>query len=121
MMLFLAFALATLSPGSSKAIPAFMQAGQLQVLCSIEASQSDAELCSGYILGSVDQVLAEQDIWGRRRAVLCLPADVSADQLRSVIVDHMRENPEQSQFAAATVIAGILTDTYACTPRKGGR
>lgn len=121
MLVVVAFALATLSPTDAGAIPAFMQAGQLERLCSGQGDIADAELCSGYILGSVDQVLAEQDIWGRRRSVLCLPAGISVDQLKAAVQDHFRRKPEHATLAAATVIAAALKSTYPCSPRRGGR
>ena len=121
MFVALAFALATLSPGAAKPIPAFMQAGKLEALCDAEAVQGDAELCAGYILGSVDQVLAEQDIWGRRRSVLCLPEDISVDQLKSTILPYMQQKPDQSSLAAATLIAAALKASYPCVLRRGGR
>jgi len=117
----LAFALATLSPGSARPIPAFMQADRLEMLCGTDPVQSDAELCAGYILGSVDQVLAEQDVWGRRRSALCLPDGVSFDQLQSTIVQYIRGRPDQSAFGAATTIAAALKASYPCSPRRGGR
>jgi len=121
MFVIVALALATLSPSDAGAIPAFMQAGQLEKLCSGQGDMADAELCSGYILGSVDQVLAEQDIWGRRRSVLCLPAGITVDQLKSAVQDHFRQKPEQATLAAAPVIAAALKASYACSLRRGGR
>ena len=121
MFVALAFALATLSPGAANPIPAFMQAGKLEALCDAGAVQGDAELCAGYILGSVDQVLAEQDIWGRRRSVLCLPEDISVDQLKSTIVPYFQQKPDQSSLAAATLIAAALKASYPCVQRRGGR
>ena len=117
----LAFALATLSPDPGKAIPAFMQAGKLETLCGTGAVQSDAELCAGYILGSVDQVLAEQDIWGRRRLTLCVPQNVSVDQLRAAIIPYISQRPDQTNLAAATVIAAALKTNYPCSLKRGGR
>ena len=121
MFVALAFALATLSPGAAKPIPAFMQAGKLEALCDAGAVQGGAELCAGYILGSVDQVLAEQDIWGRRRSVLCLPEDISVDQLKSTILPYIQQKPDQSSLAAATLIAAALKASYPCVLRRGGR
>lgn len=121
MMAILALALATLSPDTSGALPAFMQAGRLEALCQAEGDLADAELCAGYILGSVDQALVEQTIWGRRRSALCLPQDVTVDQLRSGIVAYIHQRPEQSNLAAATVIAAALKASYPCGARRGGR
>ena len=121
MMAILALALATLSPDTSGTIPAFMQAGKLEALCEAEGGQGDAELCAGYILGSVDQALVEQTIWGRRRSALCLPQDVTVEQLKSGIVTYIRQKPEQSRLAAATVIAAALKSNYPCGTRRGGR
>jgi len=121
MLAILAFAIASLSPTEARSTPAFMQAAQLEALCGAGAEMADLELCAGYILGSVDQVLAEQDVWGRRRAVLCLPADVTVDQLKAVVMAHAAARPDQKDSAAAALIASALKSAYPCLPRRGGR
>lgn len=125
---FLILSIVTAGPlpaASSALVPGFIDGGRLYALCSARANDvgSAGALCLGYVIGSVDQVLARQ----ARRPVaqhrICLPAGQSAEQLSGAISERIGRDRRLWSQAASTVVQGALEDLYPCRPdeRRNGR
>jgi hypothetical protein len=116
---FLILTLATAIPAAPTApamVPGFIDGDRLAALCSPIAPDPEAShsLCLGYVVGSVDQLLARQ---ARRPALgrsICLPKDLSAEQLVEVTEKHLTRHPKVRGSAASAVIRDALEARYPC-------
>lgn len=116
---FLILTLATAIPAAPTApaiVPGFIDGDRLAALCSPIAPDPEAShsLCLGYIVGSVDQLLARQ---ARRPALartICLSKAPSAEQLVEVTEKHLTRHPRVRSSAASAVIRDALEARYPC-------
>lgn len=68
--------------------------------------------CLGYVAGVADMLaaaVARGDV-----TIACVPADVTADQARDVVVSFLRDNPQSRHRSAVSVIELALADTFPC-------
>jgi hypothetical protein len=68
--------------------------------------------CLGYVAGVADMLaaaLARGDV-----TIACVPAEVTADEARDVVVRFLRDSPQSRHRAAASLIELALGDAYPC-------
>jgi hypothetical protein len=99
------------------AMEGFFDAPRLVALCN--ATGADAEsgrsLCLGYIVGSLDQLLARQAATGDD--TVCPPADLTARQALATVM-HREDLVEAGRgAAAASFIQLALEQAYPCAPK----
>jgi hypothetical protein len=97
-------------------IQGFVSSGVLRSLCSAPIGDSDhgASLCLGYLAGVTDQLLArESKRWGSRRK-FCLPAGVTMEDLRDVVLSFQSETVAADDVAAAPVIRLAFEAAFPC-------
>jgi hypothetical protein len=118
---FLALSLVVGLPPRASNPSGFLDAGRLVALCS--ASGPDAlsgrSLCLGYVVGSVDQLLAQQA--RRGRATFCPPPGFKADDALATVMGHARYASAADGMAAAGFVRFALEDAYPCPVPVGPR
>ncbi len=114
MMWFLLLALKISTPADMARIAGFMDGRELAHRCEAEIGDPDTLVCNAYIIGSVDQLMAEQSVWGRGHAKICLPDKISVEDLRQVVSDHMRRDPPGPGVAASGLVVGAVLAAYPC-------
>src|SRR6187399_1943458 len=111
---FLVLSLVVGPPPASANNQAFLTASQLVALCNASGpdSPSGRSLCLGYIVGSVDQLLARQS--RRGRAAFCPPSGFKADDALATVVGHARYASAADGMTAAGFVRFALEDAYPC-------
>jgi hypothetical protein len=106
------------APPAPTVVPGYVDGARLAVLCDPAAPDAEASgpLCLGYVVGSVDQILARQARRPLRRPTICLPQNLPVEQLVDTIEKHLRRYPKVRAFAASTVIRDALERRYPCRP-----
>ena len=118
---FLALSLVIGLPPPASGQASFLHARQLMALCSASGpdASSGRSLCLGYIVGSVDQLLAQQA--RRGRATICPPAGFKADDALSAVLGHARYATAADAMPAAGFVRLALEDAYPCPIPVGPR
>ena len=118
---FLALSLVIGLPPPAPGQAAFLDAQHLMSLCSASGpdASSARSLCLGYIVGSVDQLLARQT--RRGRATICPPPGFKADDALASVVGHARYATAADAMPAAGFVRFALEDTYPCPIPVGSR
>src|SRR5512143_35088 len=84
--------LVTGGPPQPATLPGFLDAAKLMALC--DATGRDAEaaraICAGYVVGSVDQLMAQQARRDGSRHTICPPKTITVDETVKAIVRYSR-------------------------------
>jgi hypothetical protein len=121
MLWLLAFSLVTGLPPQPPSQPGFIDAPRLAALCGAGGpeGQSARSLCLGYVVGSVDQLMASQA--RRGRATVCPPKDLTAEDAMKAVVRRSRYASTATGLGAAGFVRFALEDAYPCPLPVGPR
>lgn len=101
----------------------FLDGQQLHEQCrpspADELADLRSALCLGYVVGSADQILADEAEMPPQLKSFCPPRTVIAEDLRGAAVDFLDRHPEAQGAAAATVVAAALAARYPCGADEG--
>ena len=86
----------------------FYSGNDLFGYCAGEVRNSDH--CLGYTTGIVD-ALASGSIFGWKA---CVPEQVSAAQVRDIVVKYLQDNPQDRHYSAAAIAAKALSIAFPC-------
>jgi hypothetical protein len=96
-------------------VPAFMTGMKLLQACE---SQSDLDLmfCRGYIAGASDfwSDMSSFQALTSKIPKYCPPDNITWEQLRYIVIKHMKEQPEQLNYVADVSITKALSKFYFC-------
>jgi hypothetical protein len=91
----------------------FFEGTELRELCSssqIEKRKS----CAMYICGMIDGWAAEYIITGKKLYRICLPKNVTCDQLAIAVTEHLQAHPESQKSGGGGVVGYGLQLAYPC-------
>lgn len=96
--------------------PGFLDAPRLVVLCRADGpdAQSARTLCLGYVVGSLDQLLALEAKQDEGRRTICPPQDMTAEDAVRAVVRYSRFAETAKGLGAAGFVKFALEDTYPC-------
>ena len=80
--------------------------------CSEENATYDSGVCIGFLLGFVEMDVINRHTNGRN--MLCLPDESTYGQIKSIIVKHMKDNPEKLHLPFYAVSLKALTEAFPC-------
>ena len=102
--------------GANPAIASGFQTGSnLLILCTSKMAV-DEVLCLGYLSGAID---AYTD--GNQKSYkynICLPAGITRQRLKDVVVEYLRQNPKMSDYDAAPSIYIASAIEFPCPAEK---
>jgi hypothetical protein len=104
--LFVIFALPTPST-----IAGFVDGSWLQAQCEADAHGA----CLAYLMGVVDALNQAESITDR--TLICLPTEVTAGQLRLVVLKALQERPEQLHYSAVDIVTRAVSFGFPCPIR----
>lgn len=93
--------------------------------------QKEDNLCTGYILGTVDTsrenhsetghdlnicVPNEAELCVANEAKLCVPSEAVPAEIQQEVVRYLLENPDKRHKPAPELVMSVLYTTYACEP-----
>jgi hypothetical protein len=107
-----------MQPSPQSHVQGFINVTDLHVICENKTDQLDATaLCMGYIIGAIDQLLAQQARRPRMRQALCLPEGISTDTIRTQVLRSVKEGVDQPSVGAAASIQRAVEAAYPCKSR----
>ena len=98
-------------PGFAQGLPTRVTARALDAIC-----RENQAACLLYVMGAIDGVVAAT-IVGSGRNPLCIPGQVTNQQISHAAVRHIRAHPEEANSNAATVVIVALREAYPCPAR----
>jgi hypothetical protein len=95
-------------------VSGYMNAERLIAHCkpAPDAEVGMAEVCMGYIAGSVDQVLLRQSQLAPNRRTVCLPADARIGDVQNAIIANLEAF--EPDTAAAAIVERSLAAAFPC-------
>ena len=93
----------------------FLDGNRLFELCDDNAPGYKQDGCLGYVLGATDVALSGSS--GGQRIGLCVPPNVTAAQLRAIVVRYLRQHPEMWRYSAFNSVWRALADAFPCAKK----
>jgi hypothetical protein len=77
-------------------------------------TDGDSAVCNSFLIGTAGTVTTLQT-WKRvEKDYVCLPEDVTAGQLRELVVAELEANPEQRHLNASSLTLNALLKGFPC-------
>jgi hypothetical protein len=87
-------------------------AGQLLADCTAKPSAADFSVkraqCDSYLAGIFDLLFAHKTVAQEQ----CVPAAVTSDRLRKIVVTYLKEHPADVSFAAASAVQSATSQAW---------
>lgn len=101
----------------------FLDAAKLIGMCTDRGPAASAAraVCLGYVVGSVDQLMAAQSRREEARRTICPPANLTADQAVQAVVRHPTFAAKGVGIGASAYVRFAMEQAYPCTKAQGGR
>jgi hypothetical protein len=95
-------------------VSGYMNAERLTAHCkpTLDAEAGMAEVCMGYIAGSVDQLLLHQSQLPPNKRTICLPAGATIGEIQSAIIANLESF--EPDTAAAAIVERSLAAAFPC-------
>lgn len=86
-----------------------------QLLRMCESKESlDSISCSVYIMGVFDMFAAIQPKLEGRIQPICIPDNISVDQVRKIFVKYANDNPDMLHLSSALMVMASLDKAFNC-------
>ncbi|HET9159905.1 MAG TPA: Rap1a/Tai family immunity protein [Caulobacteraceae bacterium] len=108
--------LITAPPAPTPAVSGFMNSERLIDHCrpNAAADASMADVCIGYIAGSVDQVLSRQAELPPNKRRVCLAPTTTLGEVQRAVLANLEDYEDQPNAAAAVIIERSLMAAFPC-------
>jgi hypothetical protein len=112
----LLLSLVTGAPPQAATLPGFLDVAKLMTLC--EATGPDADtgraICAGYVVGSVDQLMAQQARREADRRTICPPKSMTVDDTVKAVTRYWRFATTANGIGASGFVRFAMEDSYPC-------
>ena len=95
----------------------FLDGNRLFELCDEEAPDYKQDVCLGYVMGVIDVLVSHSDVEIEQRIGLCAPKNVSAAQLRAIVVRYLKQHPDERHYAALNTVGAAVRDAFPCAKK----
>jgi len=104
-------------------MPGFVDTAKLLSLCKAEGPDAKAgqAICMGYVVGAVDQLMAQQSRREGPRRTICPPKSMTANDAVAAVVKYSRFAATAKGIGASSFIRFAMEDTYPCQVRGVGQ
>ena len=105
------------------AMPGFVDTARLMSMCKAEGpdAKSGQAICTGYVIGAVDQLMAQQARREGPRRTICPPKSLTVNEAVAAIVKYSRFGATAKGIGASGFIRFAMEDTYPCQVRGVGQ
>jgi hypothetical protein len=83
-----------------------------------EVVKGGSAACQSYISGILDYHLVLQSLKIAPKLDVCVPPDVSLNQLHAIVLNYLRANPQHDGFIAAPAVLLAIYQVYPCRAAK---
>jgi hypothetical protein len=104
------------APPPPPSLPGFVDTAQLAAMCDPHADDHGVGqvLCAGYVIGSIDQILAQQSRRILVRRTVCPPAEISVEQLRDRVASRLAGLTGSRPAAASDLVRRAAEAEFPC-------
>ena len=90
----------------------FKTAGEINALC-VSGDAADVEACDWYIMAAHDMIkfYGDTETGG---AELCIPTGTRVEEIREVLLEYWRTDPDSLEYSAVSTIYNALEEAYGC-------
>jgi hypothetical protein len=115
----LLLSLVTGSPPPPPTMSGFVDAAKLISMCQAEGPDAMAgqSICVGYVIGAVDQLMAQQARRDGPSRTICPPKAMTVNEAVAAVVKYSRFGKTAQGIGAASFIRFAMEDTYPCQVR----
>jgi hypothetical protein len=101
----------------------FLDAAKLVSFCNASGAdtKSGQAICIGYVVGAVDQLMAQQARRDEVRRTICPPKSLTANDTVKAVIKYSRFASTAHGIGAASFVRFAMEDTYPCAVRGVGR
>lgn len=119
----LLLSLVTGEPPPPALLPGFLDAARLMAFCEAKGEDADAgrALCMGYVVGAVDQLVAQQARRDESRRTICVPKAMTPNDAVAAVVKYSRFAATAKGIGASSFVRFAMEDTYPCAARGIGQ
>ena len=123
MLAVLIMALVTGAAPAPAMMPGFLDAAKLVSICNASGrdAKSGRSICMGYVVGVIDQLMAEQARADDARRTICPPRSVTVTDAVAAVVKYSRFATTARGIGAASFVRFAMEDTYPCQVRGRGK
>ena len=75
-------------------------------------------VCRGYLEG-IHEAQEALIHWGKADPVFCPPRGVTPGQLKTIVIEHMKQHPEDLHFSAGSIVINALSVAFPPSNREG--
>ena len=90
--------------------PTFQNGKRLDEGCN--RSGEPGAYCMGYVIGVVDTFAFVEASSPTKK--FCLPKNTSEEQVKDVVVQYLKDHPENRRYAAPSLIYTVLKEKFPC-------
>jgi len=110
-------------PAPPDLLPGFLDAAKLMTFCQAEGPDARAgrALCMGYVVGAVDQLVAQQARREEGRRTICAPRNMTANDAVNAVIKYSRFAVTANGVGASSFVRFAMEETYRCPVRGIGR
>src|SRR3569833_4429092 len=110
----LLLSLVTGDPPPPAMLPGFLDAAKLMTFCEAKGDDAAAgrALCMGYVVGAVDQLVAQQARRDESRRTICAPKTLTPNDAVAAVVKYSRFATTAKSIAASGFVRFAMEDTY---------
>lgn len=104
-------------------MPGFVDTAKLMSMCKAEGPDAMAgqSICMGYVIGAVDQLMAQQARREGVRRTICPPKTMTVNEAVAAVVKYSRFATTAQGIGASSFIRFAMEDTYPCQVRGVGQ
>ncbi|HEY2358718.1 MAG TPA: Rap1a/Tai family immunity protein [Phenylobacterium sp.] len=101
-------------------LPGFIDAAKLIELCGAELDAGPGRaICVGYVVGAVDQLMAQQSQLEEARRTICPPSGMTVEDAVSAVVKYGRFGSTATNIGASGFVRFAMEETFPCaSPAK---
>jgi len=112
--------LVTGAPPPAPTMSGFVDAAKLISMCQAEGPDATAgqSICMGYVIGAVDQLMAQQARRDGPRRTICPPKAMTVNEAVAAVIKYARFGKTARGIGAASFIRFAMEDTYPCQGRE---
>jgi hypothetical protein len=110
-MILLSSAIIASPTHSKEVVVSDIHGNDLLRLCNSHDGTSEAEFCSGFLIGIRDGVVLATELRSVKR-IFEMPLEVKQEQLKDVVVKYLKEHPEEHHKPAGMLVIFALSHAF---------
>jgi hypothetical protein len=95
---------------------AYVSGNDLLTWCKEIEEDGNTDACLSYVAGVSDTLAWQAIVY--RESIICRRRDVTQGQLGRIVLEFLREHPDDLEYAASSLVRFALTEAFPCKDEK---